>query len=123
MGLAGFILALIALVGGFIVSGIAVVSAGLTGGGMGLVIGWTVFAAITVGLSVMGMNKSKAAGHKAGLAIAGLAIGAVALIYGAYACYAVHVAQSLNSGLGNVMDALHSMGDSLKNVMDTMGGH
>ncbi|MBI3511918.1 MAG: hypothetical protein HY064_14760 [Bacteroidetes bacterium] len=118
LGMTGFILALLTLVGGFVVGGIAVVSAAATGGGMILGIVWAVLALIATILSFMGMSKSKAAGHKAGIAMAGLIIGIAAVLYAAYICYAVHLAQGLHGAFGSVIDAadsaIHHAGDSMK---------
>lgn len=113
LGITGFVLSLVAIIGNIFVIAGCILAAGITGSGMGLMIGWTVFGAISVLLSFMGMQKSKAAGHKPGLAMVGLIIGLVAFVWAAYGCYQVHVAASYNS---QVMDALDSFGTSLDSM-------
>ena len=120
MGTGGFIISLVALVVGIVMYFIAVASAALTGGGMGLAIGWTVLSVAGLVLSIMGMNKSKAAGHKPGLAIGGLVCGILAVLLCASMMYAVHTAAELHGAVGGALDALQNMGDSLKNALDTM---
>ncbi|MFM9985074.1 MAG: hypothetical protein ACKVOK_07550 [Flavobacteriales bacterium] len=79
MGVAGFVLALVGIVGYFIVAGIAGLSAAATGGGVGLMIFWCVFCALALFLAFMGFKKSSAVGAKKGLATAGIVIAAVGL--------------------------------------------
>ncbi len=81
MGVFGFVLSLVAIIGYFIVGGIATVQAvaGKGGGGTTMII-WIVLCLLALGLSFMGFRKSAAAGAKKGLAIAGIVISAVALV-------------------------------------------
>lgn len=80
LGITGFVLSLVALVGYFIVGGIATMQALTTGGGGTTMIIWIVLCLAAVVLSILGFQKSAKVGAKKGLAIAGLVIGGVALI-------------------------------------------
>jgi hypothetical protein len=130
MGVAGFVLALIGIVGYFIVGGIAALSAAATGGGVGLMIFWCVFCALALLLSFLGFKKSSAVGAKKGLATAGIVIGAVALglsIWGTIGVNAVasnpelgkfrnELKNELNKGMEDGMNDLKHTLDSLENA-------
>ncbi len=79
LGVAGFVISLVALLLWIIVSGIALAAAVL-GGGMGLSIFWLVLSIAGTGLSVMGMMKLGKTGGKKGLAITGMILGIIATI-------------------------------------------
>ncbi len=80
LGVAGFVTALVGLVLSTWIAGIAVLSyAG--GGSLALLYFWIVFCGGSVTMSAMGMSKLGKTGGKRGLAIAGLVIGLVALVW------------------------------------------
>lgn len=100
MAIAGFVIALVALVFYFVVAGIVTVQAAL-GGGYGLGIFWLIVSLLGTGLSVMGMMKLGKTGGKKGLAIAGMVIGIVALI----------LTVMLVLGIGKIQEASSQLGD------------
>jgi hypothetical protein len=100
MAIAGFVIALVALVFYFVVAGIVTVQAAL-GGGYGLGIFWLIVSLLGTGLSVMGMMKLGKTGGKKGLAIAGMVIGIVALI----------LTVMLVLGIGKIQEASTKFGD------------
>ncbi|HTL81948.1 MAG TPA: hypothetical protein VL651_09605 [Bacteroidia bacterium] len=114
LGLTGFILALVALIGGGIVWFVAVADAGFNGGGMGLAIGWAVYCVIATVLSFMGMNKSKAAGQKNGLALGGLIIGIIAVVTAVTTIWSVHTAQGMHNDAADALDAIGNMLDTMQ---------
>jgi hypothetical protein len=79
LNVAGFVIALVALVLWIIIAGIATASAVL-GGGMGIAIFWLIVSLLGTGLSVMGMMAAGKGNGKKGLGIAGMVIGLVATI-------------------------------------------
>lgn len=79
MGVAGFVISLIALVLYIFIAGAVTIQAAL-GGGYGLGIFWLIFSLLGTGLSVMGMMKLGKTGGKRGLAITGMILGLVATI-------------------------------------------
>lgn len=79
LNVAGFVIALVALVLWIIIAGIATASA-MLGGGMGLAIFWLIVSLLGTGLSVMGMMAANKGNGKKGLGIAGMVIGIVATI-------------------------------------------
>ena len=100
MAIAGFVIALVALVFYFIVAGIVTVQAAL-GGGYGLGIFWLIVSLLGTGLSVMGMMKLGKTGGKKGLAIAGMVIGIVALILTVMLVLGIDKIQEAGSQLGD----------------------
>lgn len=127
MGVAGFVLALIGIVGYFIVGGIAGLSAATTGGGVGLMIFWCVFCALALLLSFLGFKKSSAAGAKKGLATAGIVIGAVALglsIWGTIGVNAVANDPTLGKLRNELKDELNKgMEQGLEDLKKEMEEH
>src|ERR1700733_9398509 len=79
MGVAGFVISLIAVLFWFIIAGICTLAA-VVGGGMGLAMFWLILSLLGAGLSVMGMMKLGKTGGKKGLAITGMILGIVAVI-------------------------------------------
>lgn len=79
LNVAGFVIALVALVLWIIIAGIATASA-MLGGGMGIAIFWLIISLLGTGLSVMGMMAAGKGNGKKGLGIAGMVIGLVATI-------------------------------------------
>lgn len=109
LNVAGFVIALVALVLWIIIAGIATASA-ILGGGMGLAIFWLIVSLLGTGLSVMGMMAAGKGNGKKGLGIAGMIIGIVATIL------------SITTVLGvkKVHDTIGDAGkDMLENLADT----
>lgn len=111
LGVAGFVIALVALVLYFIIAPIAGLSA-LAGGGMGLAIFWTIVSVVGLVLSVMGFMKAKAGNGKKGLAIAGLVIGIIATIMSIRLVFAVKVIHETAGDIGK--EFMEKMGEGLK---------
>jgi hypothetical protein len=79
LNVAGFVIALVALVLWIVIAGIATASA-MLGGGMGIAIFWLIISLLGTGLSVMGMMAANKGNGKKGLGIAGMVLGIVATI-------------------------------------------
>lgn len=80
MGIAGFVLALVTLVFSSWIAAMAVASI-MLGGSPWLMYVWLVLAIVSVVLSAMGMSKLGKTGGKKGLAVAGLVIGIVSVVW------------------------------------------
>ncbi len=119
MGVTGFIISLVALVVGFVIYMICAASA-VFGGGMGLAIFWTVLSVAGLVLSFMGMNKSKAAGHKPGLAMGGLIVGIFAVCLSLWTIYTVHVVKGASNGMQDALNSLQQMGNDAQHTIDSM---
>jgi hypothetical protein len=91
LGVAGFVISLVALIFSTIIFGMVTISVGL-GGGMGLGYFWMVLCILSVVLSVMGMIKLGKTGGKRGLAITGMIIGVVATIWSLMLLLAINTA-------------------------------
>lgn len=107
MGVAGFVISLVALVFYFIVSPIVLLQAAL-GGGYGLGIFWLLLALAGTGLSAMGMMKLGKTGGKRGLAITGMILGIIATI----------LTVLLVIGIGSAQKAGDEFGDQFKEAME-----
>ena len=107
MAVAGFVISLVALIFYFIIA-VAVAAQAIMGGGYGLGIFWLILSLAGTGLCVMGMMKLGKTGGKKGLAIAGLAIGAVATI----------LTLMLVMGIGKMQSAGGDLGDKFKEEME-----
>jgi hypothetical protein len=114
LGVAGFVISLVALVLWVFVSGAAVLAA-VAGGGMGLAIFWAVVSLLGTILSIMGFMKAKAANGKKGLAIAGLVIGIVATLLSVRTVFAVKTVHETAGDLGK--EILEKMGEGMKEGM------
>ena len=120
LGTTGFILSLLGLVVGFVIYMVCDASA-VFGGGMGLAIGWSVFCAIGLVLSFMGMSKSKATGHKPGLAMGGLICGIIAVVFSLWTIYTVHVVHStMGTAMTDLTSGLDSLSKSMQHSLDSM---
>ncbi len=115
LGVAGFVISLVALVLWIFVSGAAVLSA-VAGGGMGLAIFWAVVSLLGTILSVMGFMKAKAGNGKKGLAIAGLVIGIVATLLSVRTVFAVKTVHETAGDIGK--EFLEKMGEGMKEGME-----
>ena len=118
MGVAGFVISLIAVVFFWIISPICIVQAAL-GGGWGLSGFWLVFSLFGTILSFMGMSKLGKTGGKKGLALTGLILGIVAILLCVWLMYGVSQAHAM---IGDTMhdaieEGMKSIGDSLSNEM------
>ena len=100
MAVAGFVIALVALVFYIFVAGAVTVQAAL-GGGYGLGIFWLVLSLAGTGLCVMGMMKK-------GLAIAGMIVGIVAVILTAM----------LVMSIGKMQEVSNQFGEEFKNELN-----
>lgn len=114
LAVTGFILALVGMIFGWLVYGIitanAIAAAALgQEAGMGLGYVWIVLCAASVILSAMGMAKLGKTGGKKGLAIAGLVVGIVALIWTVV----------MHMGVGAAVDAANAAG-SLQQQLQAM---
>jgi hypothetical protein len=110
MAVTGFILALVGFMFGWLVYAIITAAAILAAGmgqksGMGLGYFWIVLCLASVVLSAMGMMKLGKTGGKKGLAIAGLIIGIVALIW----------TIMMHLGVSKAVDAASARGTSIMN--------
>ena len=116
MGVAGFVISLVALVIYFIVAPMAGLAA-FAGGGMGLSIFWTILSVVGLVLSIMGFMKAKSGGGKKGLAIAGLVIGIVATIMSVRLVFAV---KEIHATVGDAgKELIEKMGEGMKEVLDS----
>lgn len=100
MGIAGFVLALVTLVLSSWIAAIAVASI-VTGGSAWLMYLWLVLAIVSVVLSGMAMSKLGKSGGKKGLAVAGLVIGIVSVVWCAILTAGLSVAASASDTLSN----------------------
>lgn len=107
MAVAGFVIALVALVF-YVFVATAVTFAAALGGGYGLGIFWLVLSLAGTGLCVMGMMKLGKTGGKRGLAIAGMIVGIVAVI----------LTTMLVMGISKIQAAGGEMGDKFKEAME-----
>jgi hypothetical protein len=113
LNVAGFVIALVALVLWIFISGAAVLQA-VTGGGMGLAIFWIIVSALGTALCVFGFMKAKAGNGKKGLSIAGLVIGLLATGLSVRTVFLVKEAHALVGSLGTEM--MSKMEEGLKNL-------
>lgn len=117
LGIAGFVISLVALVLYFIVAPMAGLAA-FAGGGMGLSIFWTILSIVGLVLSIMGFMKAKAANAKKGMAIAGLVIGILATIMSVRLVFAVMEIHKTAGDVGK--ELLEKMGEGMKEGMQQM---
>ncbi len=111
--IAGFVLSLVAFLFGGWLMGALYVSGGKGAAMLALLVP---IAAIVI--SVMGMKASKAAGHKAGLAVAGLVIGIVALVWLIFWFLGLG---ALDAALENGLDTLENseaLQEALENALE-----
>ena len=101
LGVTGFVLSLVGLIGYFPIA-VVVAAQAFMGGGYGTGIFWLVLCLAGTALSVMGMSKLKKTGGKRGLAITGLVLGLVATLLSLW----------LVMGIGKMQSA----GDQLKGL-------
>lgn len=114
--IAGFVIALVALVLWIFISGAALLSA-VTGGGMGLAIFWIIVSVLGTALSLMGFMKAKNGNGKKGLAITGLILGLVATGLSVRTVFAVNEAHEIMAGMGDVgKEIMSKMEEGLKDI-------
>lgn len=111
LGVAGFVISLIALLLWIIISGIAIAAA-LVGGGMGLAMFWLVLSIAGTALSVMGMMKLGKTGGKKGLAITGMILGILATILSVTTVMGVSKTKATVGDAGK--DLLNNLADTAK---------
>ena len=107
MGVAGFVLPLVALALLIFIVPAALVAAAL-GGGTGLSIFWLVLSLTGTVLSIMGMMKLGKTGGKKGLATTGMILGIIALLTSAWLVFAV----------GQVHDKAGDLGGKFKSAFE-----
>lgn len=130
MGIAGFIIAIVAVVF-FVVPYWMACAAAIFGGGWGVAIFWTVVSVLGFALSFMGFRQAKAGGGKTGLAMAGVIIGLAGVALCAYMLYSVNyihsqmgdVTKGIEEGFDKVKDAMQNALDTLKTMGDSMSTH
>lgn len=132
MAVAGFVISLVGLVFYFIIAGIVAVSA-LVGGGYGLGIFWLILCLAGTGLSVMGMMKLGKTGGKKGLAVAGMIIGIIAVIFTAMLVMKIGSMQAAGGALGDefkkglenldTAKLRQEMESAMQNVTDSLQVH
>lgn len=130
LGVAGFVISLVALVLWMPISAAAVFSAAF-GGGMGLSVFWLIVSLLGLILSILGMVKANKGGGKKGLAIAGLVIGLIASSLSVSTVIGVGKAQTEfeKAGLGDkfmetfqegMEQGLDSLSNQLEQSMDSV---
>ena len=118
MAIAGFVLALVALVFYVIVAAAVTFSAAL-GGGYGLGIFWLVLSLGGTILSVIGMMKLGKTGGKKGLAMAGMIIGIIAVILTTMLVMSISKIQSQTGALGDQFkEAMEKGAEEMKTEMN-----
>lgn len=118
MAVAGFVIALVALVFYVFVAGAVTIQAAL-GGGYGLGIFWLVLSLAGTGLCVMGMMKLGKTGGKKGLAIAGMIVGIIAVILSAMLVMSIGKIQSEAGALGDQFkEAMEQSAEQMKEEMN-----
>ncbi len=130
MGIAGFVISLVALVFYWVISPIVLVQAAL-GGGYGLSIFWLILSLLGTGLSIMGMMKLGKTGGKRGLAITGMILGIIALIMTVLLVMGVGKAQKAGAeygdkfkeGMMQMQDSINAHMHELENAVDTTQHH
>ena len=121
MGVAGFVISLVALVLFWIVSPMALFAA-LLGGGMALAGFWLGLALLGTALSVMGMMKLGKTGGKKGLATTGMILGIISVILSVWLVMGVNTAHKTVGDAGKeflnqVEQGIQNM-DSVKKVIE-----
>lgn len=130
LGVAGFVISLVALVLWMPISAAAVFSAAF-GGGMGLSGFWLIVSILGLVLSVLGLMKANKGGGKKGMAIAGLVIGLIASSLAVSTVIGVKKAQAEfeKSGLGDkfmetfqkgMEQGLDSLSTEMKEALDSV---
>lgn len=103
LAVGGFVLALVGLVLSSIIAGLATASV-MLGGSAWLMYLWIVLCVASVIMSAMGMSKLGKSGGKKGLAVAGLVIGIVAVVWSVILLLGISAAASIKSDLDTRFD-------------------
>jgi len=120
LGVAGFVIALVALVFWVFVSGAAVLQAAF-GGGMPLSIFWVVLSLLGFVLALMGFMAAKKGNGKKGLAITGIVLGLVAT---ALSIRTVMVVKEVKDNVGKEgQEMLDKMKEGFKDIADSAAVH
>ncbi len=130
LGVAGFVISLVALVLWFIIASIATVSA-MVGGGMGLAMFWLILSLLGTALSVMGMMKLGKTGGKKGLSITGMILGIVAVILSVTTVMGVSKIKATMGDAGkemlqNLTDTAklrESINNAVESIQDSLKAH
>lgn len=115
LGIAGFVISLVALIFAPIIFASVALSVGL-GGGAGMGYFWIVVCLLSIALSVMGMMKLGKTGGKRGLAITGMIIGIVATLWSLMLLAGVNEAAEVLKSNEIDMQELNKALDDLKQV-------
>lgn len=113
LNVAGFVIALVALVLWIFISGAAILQA-VVGGGMGLAIFWIIVSALGTAFCVMGFMKAKNGNGKKGLSVAGMIIGLLATGLSVRTVFMVKEAHALIGSAGT--ELMSKMEESMKNM-------
>ncbi len=121
MGVAGFVISLVAVVIFWIISPMAIFAAAL-GGGMGLAGFWLVLSILGTVFSVLGMSKLGKTGGKKGLALTGMILGIVAILLSVWLLMGV---SKVHNEIGNAGKELmntfeQGMKEGLQQAMDSV---
>ena len=123
LGVGGFVLSLVAIVGYFIVAGIAALQAATTGGGTTTMIVWCIICALALLLSFMGYRKSRAVNMKNGIGMAGIIISAVALILSVWSIVGIREVATnpdVEKARQDIRNSLEEMQDEMQHSMDSL---
>lgn len=115
MGVAGFILSLVTLLFSSWIAVIATASM-IAGGSPWLMYFWLALAIAGVVLSAMGMSKLGKTGGKKGLAIAGLVIGIISVIYCLMLSAGLSAAASVTDNYMENVEGIQNMMDAIKDI-------
>lgn len=130
LGVAGFVVSLVALILWMPISAAAVFSAAF-GGGMGLSGFWLIVSLLGLVFSILGLMKANKGGGKKGMAIAGLVIGLIASSLAVSTVIGVKKAQTEfeKAGLGGqfmetfqkgMEQGLDSLSNQMKGALDSV---
>ena len=120
MGVAGFILSLVTLLFSSWIAVIATASM-IAGGSPWLMYFWLVLAIAGVVFSAMGMSKLGKTGGKKGLAIAGLVIGIISVIYCLMLSAGLSAVDAAADNYTDIVDGVNESMDALKDLEDIYG--
>lgn len=119
LGIAGFVVSLVAIVLWIPISAAAVVAAAL-GGGMGIAGFLLVLSLAGLVLSVLGLVKANKGGGKKGLAIAGLVIGLVVTLLSVRTVMGVKEAQAEFEKMGLGANTLENLKEGIEKGLDSL---
>ncbi len=116
LGVAGFVISLVALVLWIFINGAAVLSA-VVGGGMGLAIFWIIVSLLGALLAVMGFMRAKSGNGKKGLAITGLILGILATGLSVRTVFSV---KEVHAATGDLSKQFEKLGEGMTKALDSV---